>query len=305
MGHISSYPFTIVILLNSKDALALSEYMKTFEYIKALPDRIRSTTWEDVRIGGRKLIRETAKSVCDSTALLAIASPIQAFADTVLLENIGKASDALGITFWNMSNLTAMTNERSFNGKIGVAAITYCGIGWAYGRLRQVSRKAFGINDKSKEYIQGIHDWVFTALYSSGVLIGGYTYANEHDWQKIGFALGLSAATQIVRGPLIGYAVDCYEDLLGFKECGRVTYPQAIKNLGKKAKLGVAALGVAASVGLIATIYSLTPSDWSNNPNRLAERKQARAQAHYQAPSQLQSLPFSTSQPSNLERIVK
>ena len=82
----------------------------------------------------------------------------------------------------------------------------------------------------------------------------------------------ISAATQTIRGPLIGYSVDCYQDMLGFRECNRITYPEIVKNMGRKGKLSVAAGAIAASIGLMGLLYSLTPSEW-NNPNRLKDRK--------------------------------
>ena len=72
---------------------------------------------------------------------------------------------------------------------------------------------------------------------------------------------------------MIGYSVDCFQDMFGFKKCERTTYPNAVKKMGRKGKLAVAAVAVAASIGLMGLLYSLTPSEWSN-PNRLQERKQ-------------------------------
>lgn len=223
---------------------------------------------ETIKSAGKKLTRAVAKNVTDSTALLLVASPIQAVADTFILEGIGKTLDALNINYMNMMS---MTNENSINAKFGVAGITYLGAGWLYGRLRQVSRKAFGITDKTKERTQWLHDWIYTTAFSSGVLAGGYIYSQENDWWKIGSALAISAITQTVRGPLIGYSIDCYEDLLGFRECNRVTYPQTIKHSNRKIKVGVAILGIAASIALMAGLYSLTPKEWSD-PNRSVER---------------------------------
>ncbi len=218
---------------------------------------------------GKDLLKKTsrfiARDITTSTALLIVASPFQAINDTYVLEYLGKA--------FNSDNMMAMTNESSIYAKFGVAAITYCGAGWGYRKGREVYRRLLGISDKTNEVIQGVNDWIYTAAYSSSVLIGGYLYSHESDWWKIGTALTISAASQSIRGPLIGYSVDCFQDMFGFKECNRTTYPSVVKRMGRKGKAVVAAGAVAASIGLMALLYNLTPSEWSN-PNRLQERKQ-------------------------------
>ena len=219
---------------------------------------------------GKKATREIVKDITTSTALLIVASPIQAVNDTLVLEYLGKTLDAANINYMNMM---AMTNESSINAKFGVALITYCGIGWGYRNLREVSKKLFGITEKTKEKVQWLHDWIYTTLYSSGVLAGGYIYSHEDNWWKIGTALAISAATQTIRGPMIGYSVDCYQDMLGFKECKRKTYPKKVKNMSKKGKSIVAAGVLAASLGLMTAWYNIIPASWSN-PNRLEEEKQ-------------------------------
>ncbi len=241
---------------------------------------------ENLKNAGKRVAKGVAKDITTSTALLIVASPIQAVNDTVILEYLGKALDAGGINYIKMM---AMTNESSINAKFGVAAITYCGIGWAYRNLRQVSKKSFGINDKTKERIHWLHDWIYTTAFSSGVLAGGYIYSQESNWWKIGTALAISAATQTIRGPLIGYSVDCYQDMLGFRECERTTYPKSVKKMGRKGKLAVAAGAVALSIGLMGILYNSTPFEWSN-PKRLEERQQIQQLEKSQSPQRLEEI---------------
>jgi hypothetical protein len=218
-------------------------------------------TLEKTKYIGNKVKNALYKNLSDSTALLIVASPIQAAVDTFGLEYLGRATEKLGMDFIQLS---AMSDENSINAKIGVATLTYCGIGWAYGTSRDISRKIFKINQESKEKIQWLHDWIYTAAFSSTVLGTAYALAGESDTTKIATALVISAATQTVRGPLIGYSTDCFRDMLKIKECKRTTYPDLVKQSTSKTKKLIAAGTVAASLGIMSLIYAATPNSWSN-----------------------------------------
>jgi len=210
---------------------------------------------------GNKLKNGFYKNLSDSTALLIIASPIQTAVDTFGLEYLGRATNKLGADFIQLS---AMSDENSIKAKIGVATLTYCGIGWLYGTSRDISRKVFKITQESKERIQWLHDWIYTAAFSSTVLGTAYIAGGENDTAKIATALTISAATQTIRGPLIGYSTDCFRDIFGFKECTRTTYPNLIKKMNSKSKKLVAAGAIATSLGLMSLIYTATPNNWQN-----------------------------------------
>lgn len=287
--------------------LRFKEDIMSFTDLKSKVKNVKNITLYDVLDFGNKVGKQIDDAICVSTAIVVVSSPIQALADTAIAEAIGRGCYNLDIHFLNLNNLLSMTDGNSIGAKFGMAKLMYGGLGWAYGKLRDKSRKVFGLGDKSKESLQGLHDFIFTLTYSSSMLVGSYMLGGEHDWTKIGTALFIAGITQPVRGPYIGRFTDYYRDLLGLKECNRSTYPEKIKNLGRTAKLGVAALGVAASVGLMAAIYGLTPTEW-NNSNRLAERNKAKISIRYEVPSTLNQIPSQVYSPINssgLEDVIK
>ncbi len=225
---------------------------------------------EKISTTGKLVRRKLALSFVSTTGILVASSPIQVVADTAINEFFGRTADMLNLTFLKMNEVAAMTDEKSWGGKLGMALLMYGGFGLIYDVLRDKSRNYFGLanpQDMKTERRLQKHDFWLTLAYSSAMLIGGYHIFGEHDWGKIICATIVSGLTQPIRGPLVGFAMDCYKDFFDFKECNRPTYPDFIKNLSKKAKAGVAVLGVAASLGLIYGLYSLTPSEW-DNPNR-------------------------------------
>ncbi|MBS3078833.1 hypothetical protein J4218_01810 [Candidatus Pacearchaeota archaeon] len=223
---------------------------------------------------GKRLIKRAPRDCLNSTSLLIVATPVQAINDTFIMEGVGRVMDRYHC---NPIDLMAMTDQASIQGKVGVAALTYLFAGPLYQICRQASERKLGITQRSSEWIQGAHDFVFTALYSSSVLLGGYTwgYYKTGEWNSwaVGIALGISSVSQVLRGPLIGYSVDCGLDIFGYRECVRKTYPEKVKNMSKRGKIATYATAVAASLALTAGIYGLTPASW-NNPHRLEERKQ-------------------------------
>lgn len=249
-------------------------------------DRVRSLTWEDWKGIGRKCRKELATSFVTTTAILVASNPIQVAADTFINEYLGLVADAANFTWLGLNNLMAMTDGKSWGGKQGMALMMYGGFGLAYSKLRAKSIKYFGIPPPRKlngpddrhtpeeirdEVRLAKHDFWLTAAYSSAMLVAGYHIFGEHNWTKIACATITSCLTQPVRGPLVGYMMDVFKDLIGLQECHRPTYPQSVRRLGRLPKFGVALAGVAASLALMAGEYHLTPSEW-DNPHRLAER---------------------------------
>ena len=185
-----------------------------------------------------KNIRKGIKThLVDSTAILASVTPIWTVFDT----SIG------------------MEDEVSIKAKLNVALVTYAGSGWLYGKLRDVSKKHFGITDRTKEKIQGVHDFLYNAAYTS--VLSGLVYAasQEPDIRKIGAAMGFAAGTAVIRGPIAGYAIDVARDLTGIRECNRRLYPRLAKERTSGIKKGIAASLLAASIGVQALTYHFTP----------------------------------------------
>lgn len=239
---------------------------------------------------GKRLAKRAPRDCLNSTSLLIVATPVQAFNDTFGME-------LWGIYIAETPNaIIAMTDQASIQGKVGVAALTYAFAGPLYQICRGASERKLGITQKTWEPIQWIHDFIFTALYSSSVILGGYGYGyavtGEFDTKSVGLALGISCISQIIRGPLIGYSVDTGLDMWEYKECVRKTYPSKIKNMSKRGKLTTYFTAVAASLALTAGIYGLTPSSWSN-PQRLQERKQEIQELEKQESQKLRNFPYS------------
>jgi len=184
----------------------------------------------------------------DTTAVLTSMSPIWTVFDT----SIG------------------MEDETSIIAKAGVVLVSYAGSGWLYGKLRDVSKKHFEITDRSKEIIQGMHDFLYNAVYSSIFTGLIYTVSREPDPWKIAAAVGFAASTAVVRGPISGYSIDAARDLTGLKECNRRLYPRWVKNRTPKIKKAIAASLIAASIGAQVLTYHLSPDKiewWKDSPS--------------------------------------
>lgn len=252
---------------------------------------VKNLTLEDWKGIGRNYRKELALSAVSTTAILAVSSPIQVFADTWFAEILGIVSAALNHDYLGnvvdavekyvpflpklrLNQLTAMTDEKSIGGKLGMALVMYGGFGLIYDKVRLKSRDIFKIPEPTTDEIKkrsNRHDFLFTFAYSSAMMTLGYHIFGEHDTTKLWNAVFVNFLTQKKRGPWIGAAVDMSKDLTGFKECKRIDYPQCIKNLGRWSKAGVFLAGVATSVALMFGEYSTTPKEW-DNPHRQVER---------------------------------
>lgn len=160
-----------------------------------------------------------------------------------------------------------MEDEVSIKAKLGVVALTYAGSGWLYGRLRDVSKKKFRINDETRERTHGIHDFLYNAAYSSMLAGTMYTLSQEPSVWKICAAIGFAASSAVVRGPIAGYSIDVARDLTGLRECNRRSYPRLVKERAPRIKKALAASLVAASIGFQALVYHITPDkiEWGKN----------------------------------------
>lgn len=147
--------------------------------------------------------------------------------------------------------------NKSLQARFWTAAVAYGGMAWVYSKGRKLSRKVFHITEKSKERIQGVHDGLYTMAFS-GLTIGlVYLLSQETDTDKLALISGITAASAIPRGFVIGYFIDTFKDLFNFKKCERPSYPQRIRNLSPRAKKGVLAATIAASLTLIGGMYYL------------------------------------------------
>ncbi len=158
-----------------------------------------------------------------------------------------------------------MTDQVSINARYRATWLTYGGLGWILLEGRKLSRRFFDITEKTSEWIQLAHDGIYTFCISLPIGPPFYWWSGETDLRKIAVGTIASAGVGVLAGPVLGYGVDVYKDLVGLDECKRPSYPDVVKNLGSNTKRVIAAGLVAASIGLTAGVYSLTPDIEENN----------------------------------------
>jgi hypothetical protein len=132
-----------------------------------------------------------------------------------------------------------MSDQISIDTRLTIAGISYGGMGFAFARGRDLSRKIFHITDQSRERTQTIHDIAYTAAFNLAIAPPLYIAMGADVKQAI--IGGLSAAAMsTIMGPLSGYSIDAARDLTGLRDCERPSYPKLIrrqKNPSKKVLL--------------------------------------------------------------------
>lgn len=187
----------------------------------------------------------TKTHVIDTTAILASTNPIYAFFENVVV---------------------GMSDEVAISARLFASLTAYLGGGSLASRGRDLSRKIFKINDRTKEKIQTTHDALYLAALNGtfAPIIYKLSGANTSDTiEGTLFTMGLS----LVTGPIMGYSLDAARDLTGIKKSERI--PNKISNLSPRTKKGLAALLLTGLVGANAGIYKSTP----DNPILDSERK--------------------------------
>lgn len=148
-----------------------------------------------------------------------------------------------------------MSNETSLHARILGSALLYAGLGSMYSRGRDFSKRIFKITEETRERVKTFHDAAFTALYTGLLQPPFYYVAGSRSIKEIAIGTVGAAGLTLLLGPAMGYTVDAYRDLTGIKESERLPY--FIKNQTPTTKRYMAGLLTAASVGALATIYSL------------------------------------------------
>lgn len=175
----------------------------------------------------------------DSTALLTASNPVFSAFETLI---------------------AGMPDHVSQTARGIAAGLTYGGMGYLWGKGRDISRKIFHINQQSRERVQTFHDAAYSMGFTSIVSPLLYFSSGTRDFNEIAWGTASAALFGLVQGPLLGYAVDVGRDLTGLGECNRASYPQIVKKQKRMAKKGLAVLLAAASIGAMAGIYALTPN---------------------------------------------
>lgn len=183
-----------------------------------------------------KIKEGLAYHIVDSTALLAPTHPI---------------FSAMEVGVYGMSD------KVSIDSRLLVTGLTYAGLGSAFTKGRDLSRRLFKITGKTRETIQNFHDSAYTFVFNSIAMPPIYLSMGASVKEAVigGLAAG---ALGIATGPIMGYSADVARDLIGLKECNRTSYPNVIKRQKPFVKKGLARLLVVSSLVAMAGIYALT-----------------------------------------------
>ena len=188
-----------------------------------------------------KRLKDSLKyHLVDSTAILAESTPIFAAYETLLV---------------------GMSDDISLNARVIAGGLGYLGLATALSKGRDLWRKKFGIGNETKEKIQTIHDTLYLGAFNlvAGPLL--YLAAGSSDLKEIAAATGLAILIGGANGAPLGYAIDLGRDLTGLRNCERPSYPESLKRMGSKTKMGLAALLTAGTIALTAGIYAATPNE--------------------------------------------
>lgn len=122
-----------------------------------------------------------------------------------------------------------------------------------------------------------MHDSLYMCAFNIVLAPPIYLVSGAREAREIIIGTAIAAGLGLVQGPWLGYAVDVGRDLTGLGRCERRTYPDLIRRRNPKIKKGLAATLVAASIGLMGGIYSLTPDKiewWENTPPKISKIEQ-------------------------------
>jgi hypothetical protein len=191
----------------------------------------------------------------DSTSLLAASNPIYA----------GFEVGVAGMSDWASMKARLIATGLSYFG----------GMGWMFGKGRNLWRKRFGITDRSREGVQSVHDALFSGAFNLALSPPIYLASGVTDLRQLTIGVVTATAFGFVQGPWLGYSVGVGRDLSGLEKCDRRTYPDLIRRQSSSFKRTLGAGLVATSVGLMSLIYSATPNGNVNPENQQTTTQQA------------------------------
>ena len=185
-----------------------------------------------MKMNKEKLKYELKRHIADSTAMVSIATPVNAALETMVV---------------------GMTDEVSIKSRLWAAGITYAGLG-SLTKIRDASKKLCGITKQSREYVKGLHDILFAGVFIVGIKPFIYLASGENDWRKIGLATLFSTLTTGAMAYPLGYAVDTYREVAGVEDSGRL--PKFIEKQDIKVKRALVTSFTAGCIGLAGLVYS-------------------------------------------------
>lgn len=179
--------------------------------------------------------------VIDSTALLTESTPAFAAYETFI---------------------AGMSTEVSMNTRLLVALSTYAGLGYVFGKGRDISKNFFRVTDKTSERFQQLHDALYTVAFNLALSPAFYLAAGETDAKKVAIGTACAMGLGAINGGPMGYAVDAFRDLTGLKESERV--PELVRKQNSKLKKTLATILVGGAIALAAAIYSANQGAQNN-----------------------------------------
>src|SRR3989338_3451481 len=151
--------------------------------------------------------------------------------------------------------VAGMSNEVSLNARFLSTGLAYSGIGYLYGKGRDLWRKTFRITDKTLERMQTLNDVAYTAVFNLAISPLIYFISGARDLKEIVVGTLCASFFGALNGVPMGYSVDLFRDLTGLKKSERI--PRFVRKTNSKIKKGLCGLLVAASIGLTASVYNL------------------------------------------------
>ena len=191
----------------------------------------------------QQLLTGARRHLTDSVALIAASTPGGA-----LLENV----------------VAGMSDDISLKTRFMIGGLYLAGLGGALGWGRDFSRRIFHITEKTKERYQQLHDMAYVAAVTLVLHPTLYFVAGSKEIKEIALATGFATVAAFATGGILGYSLDLFRDLTGYKSSTRI--PEKIRNMPGKAKKAFAVAVFSASLGITGLIYYLTPDKTETIP---------------------------------------
>ncbi len=146
-----------------------------------------------------------------------------------------------------------MPVSTSLESRLKVIQFGYLGMGILYTKGRDLCQDFFKVDEKSLGK-KTFYDSIYNVSFNMAVSVPIYLSSGASIEQTIKGSIGVSLLG-LVTGPINGYCIDTFRDLVGTKEFLRL--PESIRNIKSKGKKVIATSLVIASVGMTAGVYKI------------------------------------------------
>lgn len=152
----------------------------------------------------------------------------------------------------------------SIDTRINVTKLSFLGLGIAYAKGRDITKKLFGIDKNSPKKVHGTYDAIYGATFALGMSIPLYLHSGATLKETlIGGTIAAGLSTFI--SPITGYTLDTFRDFVGTKKPER-QMPKWYDKIGQGAKRLIAAEMIVGMLTLTNFAYDFKDkyaSDWS------------------------------------------